>query len=133
MSEGNGYANLTAADLVEGSNEFTPVDLPEFIKDGKPGRVWLKDPSTQAILELSNHPEESDAREAAVFCLVTESVVDHETGELLLKDMTLDQVQGMGIATFKRITDAVVKSSGLSADEIKNVSSETPITVSPTQ
>jgi len=108
---------LSATDIFSGGDvPFTPLEIPELTKNGKPGVVFLRSPSAGDVLDFATKSTDPDTavQHEALIVMITQCVVD-QNGKRLFQDET--RVREIPFSIFTRLMDAVNKLAGIAKKE----------------
>lgn len=104
----NGQNLLTASDIFSGGeNPYTPLEIPEIVKNGQPGVVYLKPLSTKAVIKFSKS-QKDDNREDEILPLIVQALVNPDGTPIFRTEEDLARLQEMSMPVFNRISRAVM-------------------------
>lgn len=118
---------LSAEDFFGGSENLKEVVVTALTKNGKPGRVYLRYLSAQAVLDFLDLPKEATPRErrSALMNLIGQAVTDAK-GVPLFDSSFSARLSEIPVGVFNQLADEVMLMAGLTVT-VKDKDSETAI------
>ncbi len=105
---------LSREDIFKGGDiPFTPVEIPELDKDGRPGVVYLKQPAAGDVLDFAGL-EDGDERNDGILDMVRKVTVDSNGKQIFNAN---DEMEKLPLGVFTRISNAVLKLVSDSSDD----------------